>query len=284
MARVPIRFHIGTQKAGSSYLYKLLDAQPAVAMSERAEVSFFSTYYQEGMEWYKGTFPDGGEAIDLSPAYVKFNGLVPARIAETVPPADARFSLFLRNPIDYVASHFHMHKLQGFFAKRPDEYPEVPESLGDFLAMYPAYAARGRYHELLSTGWLEHFDISQFSITPFERFTRAPHATLEELLAFFGIEYDPDAVPEKQLVVTNKALRFPWAYRMRATLTNFPRVKRALKNSRAFGYVHERFLTTKSGKTLTDGERAQLAALFADDVARLKMLTGYDFPEWTDFS
>jgi hypothetical protein len=48
---------IGTAKGGTTSLFNYLAQHPGVAQPLKKEISYFSTHYQKGINWYKLHFP-----------------------------------------------------------------------------------------------------------------------------------------------------------------------------------------------------------------------------------
>jgi hypothetical protein len=279
--RLPKYMHIGTQKAGSTYLYNLLAEHPAVGLSNLTEVNFFSEQFARGPAWYLNAFPnDDRTIIDCSPTYFKYGATAAARIAEVYGEGagDLRFVLLLRNPIDYVHSHFTMQRMQGYFAKRPDLYPVVPDTTLVCARMYPNYLARGAYANLL-TEWFQYFDRSQFLIIPFEAFVADQDEVIASILSFWNL-------PEKKLsapsVSTNRALRYSFLSQIRDQVISRPRLKATLKHNWLFQKLFTRVLTVATADHLPPEGRRELAAVFAADVRSLGAL-GVDTRFWRDF-
>lgn len=273
--------HIGTQKAGSTYLYNLLSSHPEVGLSPLSEVNFFSDHFDRGLTWYQSVFPKEGILIDCSPTYFKYGKQSADRIHETygLSARELSFLLILRNPIDYVHSHFLMQRQQGYFAKRPDLYPVPPDTLLVCARMYPEYLKRGRYAELLSE-WLEHFSREQFLIVPFEQFVTNEQDVLSKILTFLQL---PDRTLFAPAISQNRALRHRSLSQGRDFLIRHPKLKELLKKNPLFQYVIRRFLTQDTTEVLTTEARAELRALFAHDVARLSKEYGVDISSWKDF-
>lgn len=275
----PTRFFIGTQKAGSSYLYHLLNSHPDVSLAELTEVNFFGSAKARDLSWYCEQFPKGDFQIDVSPTYFKFGERAAAQIKQTYGAAakQLRFVLFLRNPIDYVHSHYHMQRAQGYFAAHPEAYPELPQTFQEFIERYPAYLDRGRYHATLQQ-WLRHFSRKQFLIVPFEQFTRQEHAVLRDVCAFWDLRYQP---MHASAMSQNRALRFPWLYRLRGLVAKSETLKQLLRKSAAAAWLY-RAAAMQPREPLSPELRAQLARVFAEDVSALRAL-GVDTSLWGDF-
>ena len=278
--RLPLLIHIGTQKAVSTYLYNLLTGHPDAGLSTYTEVNFFSTRFEKGIDWYQNVFPPTGKPIDCSPTYFKGGESVAQRIKETygAKSSELRFLLILRNPIDYVQSHFSMQRQQDFFTKRSDLYPVPPDSLSVCARMYPEYLKRGKYAELLEE-WLRYFRRDQFLIVPFEWFVKNESDAMAQILAFWGL---PERTLTAAPVSHNKALRFGILARLRDVVLSYPKLKSFLKGSRAFQYVLIHFLTASTKESITPQLRRELSEVFAADVKKLSA-HGVTTSYWKDF-
>jgi len=107
---------IGAQRAGTSSLYKWLEAHPDVVASLRKETEYLTARWCRGEGWYRGHFPSRHSrrvasalgrpplvTFEASPNYL-FHPLAPLRAATLVP--DAKLVALLRNPVDRAFSHF----------------------------------------------------------------------------------------------------------------------------------------------------------------------------------
>jgi hypothetical protein len=277
------RIHIGTQRAGSTYLRNLLLDHSDLTLSNRAEVGFFNKHFDLGAKWYSDTFPDGDYKVDISPAYFKFSEIVPKRMhAFFANPDKLRLSLILRNPIDYVASHFHMHKMRGHFEQAPKTYPDPPETLEECIKEYPEYLERGRYDQLLD-GWLEYFDRNQIKIFLFEDFIESTDTTIKELLEFWEV---PD--PDKKLSVSeasqNSAMRYKFLYQLRDVLAQYDWLKEWLKNSLVVQAIHQQFFAVSPSREVTKKEQGLLKEVFEGSVDKLETDFSVNTEVWKDFN
>ncbi len=276
---LPLHFHIGTQRAGSTYLYNLLKAHPDISLSTFQEVSFYSNNFQRGTGWYADTFPQNGLRIDTSPVYFKMGHEVAPRIKAALQDQHPKFLVILRNPIDYVYSHYLMHLQNGFFKNNSDKYPEMPKKFIDFIERYPNYLERGCYYTILEKNWLSAFDPSQFKIIFFEEFTANTDHAIAEILSFFG-------VPPMKLTTLpsskNKMFRYPLLYKARNIIVKSRTLTRLLKNNSLFNVFYEKFLTSKA-PPLSMQDRGQLQSSFSREVLALKSFTGRIPDQWKDF-
>ena len=105
---------IGTQKGGTTSLYRWLGQHPQVVEASRKEVHYFDINFSRGERWYRSHFPllrglaDGQVTGEGSPYYM-CHPHAPARIASLLP--DVRLIVLLRNPVERAISHyFHSHR------------------------------------------------------------------------------------------------------------------------------------------------------------------------------
>ena len=276
--KLPHLFHIGTQKAGSTYLYNLLRAHPDVTLSSQG-IAFYTGHFDRGVGWYVNSFAEGGYAVDTSPKYFMQGKQAAPRIKRLVTDPPPLFLLILRNPIDYVHSHYQMHLRTGYFRQHRTMYPKVPKNLEDFLELYPNYLERGRYCQILEEHWLSHFDRSQFEIVSFEKFITRTDDVLGGILSFFRLR---DLELSTASTSKNAMLRYPLLYKAKAMVAKKPLLTSLLRNSKLFNLFYERYLTSGTPQ-LSQSDRDLLRGYFAEDVERLKKIVGREMPEWIDF-
>jgi hypothetical protein len=184
---------IGTQRGGTTSLYRYLTQHPDIGPSLRKEVHFFDRYYEKGMDWYLAHFPMRGEAPvvgEASPYYL-FHPDVPERARRALP--HAKFIALLRNPIDRAYSHYHMKVRRGVeplsFEDAIDKEHERLSSTDDPISMvrrHYSYVERGLYVEQLKR-WMSVFPREQFLIIKSEDFYKEPERILHQVLTFLGL-------------------------------------------------------------------------------------------------
>jgi len=278
---LPRRFHIGTQKAGSSFLYNVLLQHPSISLGCNSEVQFFTKHFDKGIAWYKEAFRGQGNTVDITPKYFMSGEIVAPRIKEFVGDKDPRFVIILRNPIDYVNSHFQLQKLGGFFTLHKDRYPDFTPELIPFIKRYPAYVERGLYHKIFSTYWLSQFDRSQFLVFFFEEFIKQKQEVFDDILSFWGL---PPHVFDFSQISKNPMLKNSFLYKMKRGVVKRSWLKKKLKHSKVFQHIYLNHLTSSSAELLAPEDRAYLKNIFAEDVGRLGGLLGKDMSVWKDFT
>ena len=177
---------LGAQKAGTSWLHRMLAAHPQIfmAQAEDKDLKFFSAHYDYGYAWYERHFAaDGGAERrgEFSTSYF-YSHDAPARVHRYNP--NVRLVLSLRNPVDRLISH-HRHEIRTGRLE-----PDVPLEAG--VASNPSYVEQSMYFTQLQR-WLEHFPLASFHVVIFEELFRDPARALRELYEFVGVS--PDFVP-----------------------------------------------------------------------------------------
>jgi hypothetical protein len=275
MNNYPKHFHIGTQKAGSTYLYNLLAGHPEAGLPREKEVNFFNANYEKGVEWYLRQFADNGRVlIDTSPKYFMHGEAVAPRIREYADEyldEEPQFLLVLRNPVDYLYSHFKMHLKHRYFESNPETYPEVPEDILEFVKLYPDYLERARYHEILEKHWLKHFELKQFKIVAFEELIKNETEILPEILDWFGLSQQE---LEAARTSRNAMLKYNVLFGLQDKLVKHKKLKDRLKRSKVFNWLYDNYLTQKDDRKLSEHEREELWEYFEGDVDELETLLG----------
>jgi sulfotransferase family protein len=201
---------IGTQRGGTTSLYKYLVRHPAHAHALTKELRFFDLHYNRGLDWYRSCFPTRAyrramsatrglhlRVGEASPDYV-FHPLADRRIARDLPWA--RFVLLLRNPVDRAFSHYWHQRKRGHedrtFEEAIDLEPkrlagerERMEADPGYLSYeyhHHSYLARGRYAEQLER-WTALFPRERFLVERSEDFYDDPHSVCQRVLDFLEL-------------------------------------------------------------------------------------------------
>ena len=185
---------IGTQRGGTTSLYRYLTEHPDVGPAFRKEVHFFDRYYEKGMDWYLAHFPVRGEAPvvgEASPYYL-FHPNVPKRVREAVP--HAKFIVLLRNPVDRAYSNYQMKVRRGIetlsFEDAIDKERERLSSSDNPVSLpwrHYSYLKRGLYVEQLQR-WMSVFPREQFLIIKSEDLYKDPGQVLQQTLAYLELQ------------------------------------------------------------------------------------------------
>jgi hypothetical protein len=191
----------GAPRAGTTWLYRLLDRHPDVYMARPAtpEPKFFlvDALYQKGVDFYSRTwFADVGGARlagEKSTDYLE-SAVAAARIARDLPSVKLVF--VLRNPVDRAYSNYLWSRMNGLevetfetaLALEEQRDRDLPERLR-FTRPF-SYFSRGLYADLLQP-YLDRFPSDQRLILKFEDLVAAPERLATRLHGFLGVAERP---------------------------------------------------------------------------------------------
>ncbi len=164
---------LGIQKAGTSWLYRMVSQHPLVHTSDPKELHFFNRdkNFRKGLEWYLGHFrarPGAQAAGEFTPDYLWIRDEhrdvlgfeatpdVPRRVVEVFP--DLKFIVILRNPVTRAISSYYHH----IGAARLSPNRRI-SAIGDQWGIL----SMGHYAACLER-WLEHFPRERFLILFYE--------------------------------------------------------------------------------------------------------------------
>jgi Sulfotransferase family len=153
----------GAQRCGTTSLYRMLSAHPAVVPPALHKgIHYFDTAdaYRRGFRWYRGHFPlhstmarcasaTGGRAVtgEASPYYV-FHPLAADRIAAALP--EVRLIVLLRDPVERAFSAHKQETARGFEAEPFERALELePQRLAgeeERIAADPSYQSVAHQH------------------------------------------------------------------------------------------------------------------------------------------
>lgn len=200
-------FVIGVNKAGTSWLYHLLDKHPDIYMSDVKEPFFFGTD-QEGpadLEAYHGLFSFNGSHSYYGEATATYYREPNVATEINTYNPNAKLIAIVRDPIQRTRSHFQYHKQLGII----DEETTLAEVLGTRDAHY---ISDSHYEQTLPT-FTRQFGSDQFKVVSLEESKANPRSFWSDLLSFLSLPSTtcpaPDAKPENP---TGSA-SFRWVYR-----------------------------------------------------------------------
>ena len=198
----PARPHflgVGTQKGGTTTLYRMLRQHPEVFIPKEKEVHYFTKFYDRGEAWYAGKFADapaGRVRGEITPFYL-FHAAVPERIQAL--RANMKIVVLLRQPVERTLSQYY-HSCRWKLETLPLEEAlaaeeerlhgalEVIETPGGNHLSYQehSYLARSRYEEQLPR-YFERFGKKRVLVLRSEDFFSGDRSVLSQLEQFLNI-------------------------------------------------------------------------------------------------
>ena len=181
---------IGSQKAGTTSLYRILKEHPQIFMADKKEINFFfkEGEYARGAEAYAAHFADSANQLargEASPGYI-CHPEAPKRIHALLP--DVKLILTVRDPIQRAISQYwdnrrHLNESHTFAEAvdlyLSDEYH--PDEIG--------YFSRGVYMRYIRK-YLEYFPRENLLILPFEEMISAPKGFYKRIFTFLDVDVD----------------------------------------------------------------------------------------------
>jgi len=188
-------FHVGPQKAGTTWVYECLREHPRIALPARDTIHYFDMHYHRGRDWYAGHFEGHSSdalLVDPTPSYLRCPN-APARIAKENPAA--KIIVCLRNPVERAFSHYWHEKKKRRYDFR---FEEVLENYD----LWSNWVESGFYSRFLER-YLEHFPREQILCQRFEDLAGDSRGFLNAILEFIGL--DPGFEPSVLNVKVNPA-------------------------------------------------------------------------------
>jgi len=174
---------VGPDKAGSSWLFRVLAAHPEVFLSPAKDTYFFDRYYDRGSNWYFSRFSDARPHHrvigEICHDYL-FSVDAPQRILDTLGP-EVKILTCLREPADRAFSDYLNRVRSG------------DGGLGSFaeaIAAHPQIVETGRYSRWVRN-YLEVFGSSNVKVSIFDDLSVDPQHFLTDITDWLGISAMP---------------------------------------------------------------------------------------------
>ncbi len=287
MTALPTFFVIGAAKAGTTSLHYYLDQHPQIQMSAIKEPHFFAGP-ENGIPFpperigdrdeyerlFDPTFEVRGEA---SPSYTnapRREG-VPERIGELVP--DAKFVYLVRDPIERTVSHYRHSVASG------DEQRSLRQALDEIADPHSYLACHSLYARQLEL-YLRRFPDDRVLVIDQAELLLDRETALREIFAFLAVEDDFSSERfGEELWKTSARRASPPGQATFIAQAVAPRTRWIPADVRKqVRRVYERaFWPPLETEPLGDDSRLLLQELYAEDVERLRALTGRSFSSWS---
>lgn len=302
--RLPHFVVIGAAKSGTTSLYHYLRQHPDIFMPPRKEPSFFA---HEGRtldfkgpgddEWnfvtelseYERLFaqaPPNALLGDISPRYLYFEQSS-ARIAHHIPCA--RIVAILRHPVDRAYSHFLMNRRRGCEPEADFEraLEREPERARIGWGWDWQYTGAGLYFQQLQR-YYQRFDHGQIKVFPYEDLARDPYELFRRLFRFLGVN---ESV-RLDTTARHRSAFAPQSYTVQELLRRIDGIAPLIRQHLPNGFARKSAGNlVKKVQAWNHAEPAPLSPAtrealfdryFADDCARLEILTGNDLSMWRE--
>jgi hypothetical protein len=261
---------IGAVKAATTWIAHQLRQHPSLYMPG-PEPHYFSTAYDQGLEWYRQCFAAAapGEIIGEKSADYLAYPPAPKRIAKLLP--DIPLIVQLRNPVERAYSDYCMLFRRGTVTQDPRHYLERPS------ADQPRFLEDGLYGRHLAR-YLDHFDRSQIKIIFHDDIRTNPEAVIAEVCRHIGVAVHvaPDEVHARKNDSEAAMLPLP----VRRLLRPVKSVVQPLRNRPWFRRMHAGLAQPVRYPPLSDDLVHRLQSYYEEDVERLGAIVGRDLTHW----
>lgn len=287
MTALPTFFVIGAAKAGTTSLHYYLDQHPQIQMSAIKEPHFFAgpengiPFPPErigNLDEYERLFDPAFEVRgEASPSYTnapRRRG-VPERIEKLVP--EAKFVYLVRDPIERTVSHYR-HAVASGKEQRP-----LREALDDIADPHSYLACHSLYARQLEL-YLRRFAEDRFLVIDQTELLANREATLRSVFAFLAVDDSFASERFEDELWTTSARRVSppgqatFIAQAVAPRTRWipPQVRKHVRRA------YERaFWSPLETDPLGGDSRLLLREFYAEDVGRLRALTGKSFSSWS---
>jgi Sulfotransferase domain len=270
-ADIPNLFIAGAMKCGTTSLHNYLDEHPAISMSSIKEPDVFTgPQWRDEISRYGRLF-DCRAAVrgESSTNYTKYPLFpdVPARIAQVAP--QAKLVYLVRDPLSRCVSQWVHNVAQG------RERRSLDEAVRDFDDPQNSYVWSGRYATQVER-YLEHFRPDQLLVLDQAKLLNDRLATVKLVFRFLGVD-DGFASPafDAEFNRGDRQRQLgPMGSRIRRSPASavYRRLPPSLKP--AIGWARRGMLSPIERPDFHPLLKAELAALYEDELSRLEHLTG----------
>lgn len=173
-------FHIGPQKAATTWTYHCLNEHPEVGCSLKDSTHYYDMLFYKGEKWYSSNFDNPKrdlKFIDPTPSYFR-SRLAPGRIASDFP--NAKIIFCLRNPIERAFSHY-------WHEKKKDRFNYRFEEVLDNYDLFCNWIEPGFYSKHIRN-YLQYFPRQNVLCQLFDDLIRNPKQFIYELFKFLQID------------------------------------------------------------------------------------------------
>lgn len=213
-------FHIGPQKAGTTWIYNCLKEHPEVTTSSTDSIHYYDMNYHRGKAWFFehfGSASAGEKILDPTYSYIR-SPLAPKRIKNDNP--GAHIALCMRHPVSRAFSHYWHEKKKSRYDFSFSEVMSNYDLFANWIepSLYAVHIER----------YLEHFSRDQLLPQLYDHMCADPRGFIRSLFEFYGIDtnFKPSVIDKR--LNTAKPQENPSKKRLRTSISRT--AKSTLKN------------------------------------------------------
>lgn len=273
MNALPNFLHIGTSKAGSTWIFKMLSSHPDIFMAAGKGLYFFCGHYDRGLAWYSAQFtPTRQQRLvgESSHTYMA-SAAACKRIANDLP--QAKLIACVREPAERAFSDYLDGIKNGGFTGSFEEVLEHEPEIVDI----------GRYGSQIQR-YLDYFPRQQLHVAPFDDLVSRPAEFAAKIQSFLGIEPGELSTSLQQNKVmpagtprSKPLARMTKRLSKAAKRAGFKRLIGRAKTSVTLRNLLYRQYTPETRPKMRPETRLRLRELFAPEVEQMDRLLATDF-------
>ena len=183
---------IGTYRAGTTWLYKILRQINEIDLPEEKEIFYFSRYYDRGQKWYQNFFSADKNKVtkgEICPSYLS-HPEAPKRIFAF--NKNTKLIVILREPISQIKSMLRMH----YNHKKLD----ITKINKDLIERY--YIENVKYFKHISN-YLTYFSRDQLLILTFDELVSKPDELIQKILNFLELPGNYESIDTGKVNTAN---------------------------------------------------------------------------------
>lgn len=274
MNRLPNFLYIGTSKAGSTWLYNVLDNHPDIYMAPGKAIYFFCNHYAKGFDWYSKHFEAAGQQKVVGE--VSHNYLYSPEACRRIAAlnSDMRLMACLRDPVDRAFSDY----LDGL------KNGQFEGSFEEELERVPSLIDRGRYARHLAC-YVEQFGLQRIHIGVFDELGANPDDFARKLFRFLKVEErELPRAQQKKIMPAGKPRSKLFAQLAKkashtARSLGLRKLRGKIKTSRLARDILYRPYTPEEKPQMAVETRLRLRQMFRDEIVALDLLLKTDFQQ-----
>ena len=295
--RVPRFLIIGAYKSGTTALYRYLNQHPQVYMSPLKETNFFAleglspnyqgpgdaqaptnrlslTRWDDYVAQFTAATPD--QAIgEASPMYL-YSPRAPERIQRYLP--NAKLIAILRHPVERAYSNF-LHLLRDGRERSHDFAQVWSQEDGRIAANWaPIWHWQNiGYYAAQLRRYFDRFSPEQIKVVMHEDLTQRPQTTFQEIFEFIGV--DPQFLPDTSHRPNQSGIpKNRWVHGLVRRLVLAP--LNATRQPALLDLSQKLRNPLLYKPQLSPQLKAELTALYRQDIEQLQALIGRDLSHW----
>lgn len=194
LKNLPNFLYIGPDKAGSTWIHRVLSWHPMIFMTPVKDIYFFDRYYARGFKWYLKHFSGVKDELVIGEVSHDYLYSLEAceRIAENLP--DVKLMVCLREPIERAFSSY-LHLLK---------HGAIKCNFEEAIEKEPSLIEHGMYAEYLHR-YIEIFGKKRICVAVFDELRQDPNGFAKGLFGYLGV--NSHDLPEELLSRTLPAAR-----------------------------------------------------------------------------